>query len=274
MSKIIDLSVPIDPHYWEPDKVKVKFFDHKKGAMILSKAAPAICANNFRHRLQLIVKNLTGKGVSWRDFPQGKGLSLMTYTITTHTGTHIDSPFHYGDKNEKGEPARTVSEIPLEWCYGNGVLLDVSNGSRDHAVTETELIGSLQRISYKIKPLDIVLIRTGGDRALGRKEYFHDFRGISLSATQWLTEQGVKVIGVDSFGFDPPFRRMFLDFYSARKPDSLWPAHFHGRRHEYCQIERLTNLDKIPTSTGFKVSCLPIKLANADAAWCRAVAIF
>lgn len=42
---------------------------------------------------------------------------------------------------------------------------------------------------------------------------------------------------------------------------------------EYCQIEKLANLDQIPRPHGFYVSCLPVKIAGASAGWCRAVAM-
>jgi cyclase len=53
----------------------------------------------------------------------------------------------------------------------------------------------------------------------------------------------------------------------------LWPAHFAGRWREYCQIERLHNLDSLPTAHGFRISCLPVKLAGSGAGWTRAVAL-
>ncbi len=40
---------------------------------------------------------------------------------------------------------------------------------------------------------------------------------------------------------------------------------------EYYQIEKLTNLDKLP-AFGFSVSCFPIKISRASAGWIRAVA--
>lgn len=55
---------------------------------------------------------------------------------------------------------------------------------------------------------------------------------------------------------------------------ALWPAHIMGRDRPYLQIERLGNLDRLPRANGFTVSCLPIKLEHADAAWSRVVAIF
>ena len=52
-----------------------------------------------------------------------------------------------------------------------------------------------------------------------------------------------------------------------------WPAHRAGITKEYCQIEKLANLDQIPRPHGFYVSCLPVRIKDASAGWCRAVAL-
>ncbi len=52
----------------------------------------------------------------------------------------------------------------------------------------------------------------------------------------------------------------------------MWEAHFARIEREYCQIEKLANLDQIPRPFGFKVSCLPIKIQGGSGGWCRTVA--
>jgi kynurenine formamidase len=270
---LVDLSVPVDPRHWEPNPVKVDVIDHRKGADELGKALILASQGSLWGKWWQRLRHAMGLGVDHRDFPDEKGLSLMTYTLTTHTGTHMDAPFHYGDVTAEGKPARTICEVPLSWCYGNGVMLDVSGGPCDEPVTSGEIMAELERIGYALKPLDIVLLKTGGDRHVGTSKYFTHFRGMSVDATACLIKRGVKVIGIDSFSFDAPFDRMLKSYLNTRDPACLWPAHIYGRKREYCQIERITNLDKIVRPFGFKVACFPINLALADAAWCRVVAI-
>jgi kynurenine formamidase len=52
----------------------------------------------------------------------------------------------------------------------------------------------------------------------------------------------------------------------------IWEAHFAGIEREYCQIETLVNLHKIPHPTGFKVACFSIKVQGASGGWWRPVA--
>lgn len=273
MPDLVDLSVPVDPASWEPSPVKVTMLDHKQGADELGKGLILVKGTSFWRRWWLRFQHAMGLGVDRKDFPDEKGLSLMTYTLTTHTGTHMDAPYHYGDLTAQGDPARTISEVPLDWCYADGVVLDVSHGPADSPVTAEELAGELQRIDYQLKPYDIVLLHTGGDKHIGRPEYFTHFRGVTAEATDWLVSKGVKVIGIDSFGFDAPFHKMLDSYLRTKDQACLWPAHLYGRKREYCQIERMTNLDKLSRPSGFKVACFPVHLKLADAAWCRVVAI-
>lgn len=271
--RTVDLSVAVDPAHWEPDPVRRKVIGHREGADLLGRAYVYLRASNRLAKWLRLLGHRLGKGVDHRDFPGGKGLSLMHYTLTTHTGTHMDAPYHYGDLTDEGEPARTICQVPLEWCFGDGVLLDLTAGPADEAVTRDEVVAALAAIEYEVKPLDIVLLRTGGDSEIGQRGYFQRFRGVTREATAYLVERGVRVIGIDSFGFDAPFLRMLDDYERTSDPAHLWPAHLYGREHEYCQLERLTNLGGIGRSHGFQVSCYPIKLTDGDAGWCRVVAL-
>lgn len=62
---------------------------------------------------------------------------------------------------------------------------------------------ALERISYSLKPLDIVLLRT--DAAMYREErrYLSDHPGMTKESVTWLLDQGIKMMGIDAPGFDP-----------------------------------------------------------------------
>src|SRR5262245_37979746 len=53
----------------------------------------------------------------------GQGWAIEEVHAITHTGTHVDAPYHYGASSED-RPARTIDQVPLEWCFAPGVLLD------------------------------------------------------------------------------------------------------------------------------------------------------
>jgi cyclase len=270
-SEIIDLSVSIDPGFWEPEPVRREVLNHQDGADKLGQSYRYFKTLGFWQRLRSMVFRSGKHRIDHRDFPDEMGLSLMYYTLTTHTGTHLDAPYHYGWRSGAKQP-RTVTEIPLEWCYGPGVLLDFSD--RVAPIDRQRVQDKLAEIGHVLAEGDIVLINTGAYRLLGTREYFTRYQAIDKSALAWLIEQKIRVIGTDAFSFDPPFCDMIDAYKASGDRDVLWPAHFFGRDREYIQIERLGNLEALPAPTGFRVSCFPIKLEKADAAWSRVVAIF
>jgi len=203
------------------------------------------------------------------DFPDSAFITLDTVTLPTHMGTHIDAPIHYGP-NSEGSPARSVHELPLEWFYSSGVRLDLTHKKPSDFITVADIKDAVEVAKHQLKPLDIVLIWTGTDKLWGKREYFSDAPGMGREATEWLADQGIKVMGIDTYGFDRPFVTMIEDFWRTGDRSFLWPAHFYGREREYIQIERLANLDKLP-ATGFKVACFPLRIKGLDASWVRAV---
>ncbi|MFF0149032.1 2-polyprenyl-6-methoxyphenol hydroxylase-like FAD-dependent oxidoreductase [Amycolatopsis sulphurea] len=202
--------------------------------------------------------------------PGGELLTLDTLTLTTHTGTHVDAPSHYGTPRDG--VARHIDQMPLEWFLRPGVVLDLT-GEPVGAAGADRLREEFERIGYTPKPLDIVLLNTGADALAGSPKYFTDFTGLDGKATELLLDLGVRVIGTDAFSLDAPFGHMIAEYRRTGDRSVLWPAHFAGRDREYCQIEGLTNLAALPSPTGFSVSCLPVKIAGAGAGWTRAVAL-
>jgi len=249
MVKIIDLSVPTEDSLSEPLPLKVSHENHKQSVEAMGKFL----------------------GCSERDLPQGLGWANDSVMMGAHAGTHVDAPWHYFPTSE-GKRARTIDEMPLEWFYSDGVVLDMRHKPCGSGVTIDDLQSALAKISYAIKPCDIVMIQTGADKYWGKEEYFDAGCGMTKSSTLWLIEQGVRVMGIDAWGWDRPFWAIREEFASTGDSSILWEAHRAGIDKEYCHIEKLANLDKLPCPFGFKVACFPVKLTGGSAGWSRVVA--
>jgi kynurenine formamidase len=135
------------------------------------------------------------------------------------------------------------------------------------------LRAALKRIQYRLKAGDIVLLMTGADKHYELPDYFSAHAGMGRDATLWLLNQGVRVIGIDGWGFDRPVGAMFKEYLETGDASVLLPAHMVGREREYCHIEKLANLDQIPKPHGFWVCCFPVKVERGSAGWVRAVAM-
>lgn len=210
-------------------------------------------------------------GVSEEDLPGGLGWAEETVTLNTHAGTHFDAPYHYHPTSE-GKPAKTVDEVPLEWCFGDGVVLDMRHITPGTVITAADLQAALDKLGYTIKPLDIVLVMTGADKLWDTVDYWTKYSGVGREGTIWLCDQGVRVVGTDAAGWDRPFNYAAADFRKTGDRSLIWEGHYAGIDREYCQLEKLTNLDKLPPH-GFKVACFPVKVHRASAGWVRPVAI-
>lgn len=250
MVRIIDLSVPTEESPSEPLRLEIAHEDHKAGVAMM----------------KLFF------GCSEEDLPQGLAWANDTVKMISHAGTHVDAPWHYSPVSE-GRKARTIDEIPLEWFYSDGVVLDMRHKPRGSLITAEDLQAVLRKIGYTIKPWDIVMIQTGADKYWGSAEYFEAGCGMGRDSTLWLIDQGVRVMGIDAWGWDRPFWAMKEDFQRTKDKSLLWAGHYAGIDKEYCHIEKLANLDKLPKPFDFKVACFPVKLTKGSAGWCRAVAI-
>jgi kynurenine formamidase len=249
--RIIDLSVPLEEGPSEPLALTVRHQSHAESA--------AAMAAFF------------GAGVE--DLPNGLGWGNDMATLGSHNGTHVDAPWHYYPTTNGGERARTIDELPLEWFVAPGVVLDMRHKERGALVTPEDLERALARIGYALRPGDIVMIQTGADRLWGTREYFDAGCGMGRESTLWLIDRGIKVMGIDAWGWDRPFWALREEFARTGDQGVIWEAHRVGIEREYCQIEKLANLDRLPRPHGFTVSCLPVKLAGGSAGWCRAAAL-
>ncbi|MCD9016826.1 cyclase family protein [Fulvivirgaceae bacterium QH1ED-6-2] len=231
-------------------KVKIKHKPHRKARWLIR-----YLGLPFR----LFPKNFTG----WADD------SIQQMGV--HSTTHLDAPWHYAPTSE-GKPAKTIDQVPLEWCYGDGIVIDMKHKADFEAITVEDLQQFLSKNNLSLKPGLIVLIKTGRDKHMGTKEFFERGTGMSAQATTWLIDQGIKVMGIDQWGWDLPLRYMVQKARERGNAELFWEGHLVGREKEYCHLEQLTNLDALPFQ-GFKVALFPLKIKGASAAPARVVAI-
>lgn len=253
--RIIDLSVsvedglPSDPEFMIP---RIDYWDHHKGAESMCSFFP---------------------GATRDDLPGGLGWTIEFLSISTHSGTHLDAPWHYHPTMDGNNTrAYTIDQVPLEWCFSDGVMLNFSHKPDGYLVSAADMEEAVAKAGYKIKPLDIVLINTGASAYWGKPEYLIRGCGMGREATLWLLNQGVRVTGTDAWSWDRPLGLIAREFEQTKDPSIIWEGHFASIEKGYCHMEKLTNLDQLP-ATGFKVSCFPVKIKGASAGWVRAVAI-
>jgi len=263
---IIDLSLPIDDSLKETHAATIDRISHRQGV---------------EHFNWVVMKNQPGgqerfdKGervATAEEIPGGEMPALEIVHASVHMGSHVDAPYHYGSQSE-GRPAKQIEDLPLEWCFGDGVVLDFTHLHYPQVITKDDVVQALEKIQYRLKAMDIVLIHTGSDKMLGTPDYVAKYVGMRPDAVEYILDQGVKMIGIDAIGLDRPCLDMFKEFLATKDKTKLWPSHFLGREREYAHMERLGHFDQIPQPFGFKVCCFPVLVKQAGAGWARVVAI-
>lgn len=259
MARLIDLSVAIE-HMAAGEPV------------IEGRSPPTI---KYMDHAETVASVEAVLGATRETLPRGHGWASEVLRLSTHAGTHCDAPYHFSPTTERGSMASMkIDEVPLDWYYGPGVILDFTEKKHEEPILAQDVERALERIKYKVKPGDIVLFRTDADKLWPTAAYQSNFPGVTKEAAEYLIDRGVRVMGIDAYNFDMPFpaqRRLFAETGDNRH---LEPCHWLlGYERNYCHIEKLANLHKVPVSHGFTFAAFPVKIKAASAGWCRAVAI-
>lgn len=167
-------------------------------------------------------------------------VNVSYFTMSTHTGSHADAPFHY---DAAGKP---VGGMDLARYIGPCRLIDAT-ASGSHV--------GLRHIDGRLDPpVERVLFRTYEKAPVDRWD--EDFTAIDAAAIQALADAGVKLVGIDTPSLDP-------------QTSKTMDAHMAVKRNGMSILESLV-LDGIPAGD-YELIALPLKLMNLDAAPVRAI---
>lgn len=264
--KLVDLSRPLEqiPLEQFPEALKplyriicpqIEYVDHSQGARIMCEIF----------------------GCTAEDLPSGEGWTEENLVLSTHLGTHVDAPWHYGSctgsaADGHSERAITVDEIPLEELYLDGVVLDLSHLKGTGAgISREDLKRALDKIGYQIKAGDAVMIRTDHDKFPITEMVRYNYPGLTADSASYLAECGAIVGGTDALGWDRPFHVMIAAYKGTMDRSLIWDAHYALRHYRFYVVQQLANLHQLPPF-GFKVAFFPLKIKAASAAPARVVA--
>lgn len=178
------------------------------------------------------------------------GFRETLFTMTSHTGTHMDAPFHLF-------PARTkLDEMPAAQFVGKALVIPCSD------VAEGGIIGMerIEAVRELADAADFLLFHTGWDVNWGKEKYFGAYPVISMEICDYALASGKKGLGFDTIGIDP-VEEMDLPRHKRLLSN-----------RDMIIIENLTHLEQIGGGL-FTLAALPLKYKEADGAPTRAVAI-
>ncbi|HEF1903938.1 TPA: arylformamidase [Bacillus cereus] len=176
--------------------------------------------------------------VSWSKEDSGS-VNVGKLTMSIHTGTHIDAPFHFDNDGKK------VLDLDVQVYVGPARIIDVSN---------FESIGKKELESFHLEGVERLLLRTSSH---GKAEEFPDvIPHLRADIASFLSEKGIRLIGVDVPSVDP------LD-------DKELAAHHQLFKHGIHILENVV-LDHVAVGD-YELIALPLALTDADGSPVRAV---
>lgn len=179
------------------------------------------------------------------------GWASERVVISTHTGTHMNAPWHFGAEREDGTEALKIDAFPLQWGFCPGVVLDLTHLPDGFALTVREIERALECAGRALMPLDIILLKDGAQSGAPPR--------VSMTAEVlvWLSGQGIHVIGTQAAGIADEARAAACSSVCSGK--------------DIFVIECMDHLAELPAD-GSLVACFPQKVERGSAAWCRALA--
>ena len=178
------------------------------------------------------------------------GYNLELLFLSTHTGTHMDAPYHFLEKGAK------IHEISLKKLVSEAVLIK-SKKKGGESITKID-IQKFEKKHGKIADFSSVIFYTGWQRNLQKKYYFTKNPGLSVSAAKYLASKKINLVGIDSPSID-------------LGKDSKFSVHQIFAKKGMLIVENLASLEKIKSSK-FHLVVLPLKLKNATGSPVRAIA--
>lgn len=180
-----------------------------------------------------------------------KGATVERLEIMTHSGSHVDAPFHYKPE------LPSISELPLSHFFGPCVALDLRPIAPCHPIDEDDLCKYEKLITAGI----FLLLKTGwGDRRANTKEFLTQWPYMSGAGARYLVARGIKGFGIDVLS---------TGGYPDEHAES--DAHLELLGAQKLLLEDIHIPDALLDGKRRHFSAFPILIANVGGSWVRPI---
>lgn len=187
--------------------------------------------------------------IPWQTIDKN-GYNLELLFLSSHSGTHIDAPFHFIQNGKK------IHAIPVKRLATDAILIKLRK-KENQAITKNDIVKFEKKHGIIPKNATIVFA-TGWQKNLKSKIYFEKNPGLSVSAAKYLSFKKINLVGIDAPSIDLGKEKQFLVHQILSKNNILI-------------VENLANLEKI-LKNHFTLIVLPLKLKDATGSPVRAIA--
>lgn len=185
------------------------------------------------------------------------GYRATALHISTHMGTHCDTPKHYW------ADAPAADELDLDQFFGRARVLRLPEFGKSLAAID---IPDLEQAGAgAVEKGDILLLATGWDRHWHQSFYSNETPHLTNRATYWLVEKGIKLLGTDTaLCCDPRVGETSI------APGTEIPDHIL-LKNGIVYVNGLVDVMKLPADV-VNFAAFPLKVVGGDGAPMRAVA--
>ncbi len=171
---------------------------------------------------------------------RGDPYNVSALSLGSHTGTHIDAPYHFID----GAP--TVDEIPLDALIGPCVVVEHSGDAHVSAddLDRWDLPSDTTRL----------LIKTRNSRLWDDTRFREDYIALTADAAKWIVDRGIVLVGIDY---------MSIEEFGATK----FVVHETLLEHNVVIVEWV-DLRGV-SAGGYQMVCAPLLVVGAEGAPAR-----
>jgi kynurenine formamidase len=175
-------------------------------------------------------------------------------SMITHTGTHVDAPYHFGPNGE------TIENIPLDTFFGKAICFDLTHIPDLGDIDVADLEAAEAKSGVEVDG-HIVLLNTGlHNRHFPTDASMTRNPGLTAAATHWLADRGSRLHGVEGPSTDRP---NFKEF----------PNHRVCRDRGITHVEWLCNLEQLVGAGEIQFFAVPLKIRHGSGSPVRAFAI-
>lgn len=175
------------------------------------------------------------------------GYNVAQVIMGTHTGTHLDAPFH------RVSNGASVDEISLERFIGEAVVIDLTPIQSGEAIK----LDNIRKYEKYIGNYKKVILKTDWSKRFGQRDYFSQFPYISEEVAEWMSSQNIDLIGLETPSVHPTDHLRIHDYFL---------------RKGIIVVENLNNLYQISKRVVLFFA-VPLKFRGLDGSPVRAFAI-
>ena len=180
---------------------------------------------------------------SARSISNGDSCNVTQLEMGSHTGTHIDAPYHFDDKGQK------IDQLELETLTGSVSVYGISN-SKEISLKEVKELSLEGKTRVLFKTVNSARWQSG------TTQFIEDYVYVTNDAAKYLVDTGIKLVGIDYLS---------IEKYGSKGHET----HKTFLENSVILVEGLNLSSVLPGN--YELIALPLKIKDGDGSPARVI---